>query len=98
MIAPIPTAILNMASSLVKGYGLSGFTNPSKSSNPLDNINLSSGQYFMFVFILIIMIYFTMFIGAMIFNASVTKAFSFVKPVTTGQFFGIYLVTQLLFN
>jgi hypothetical protein len=96
MIPPIPTAIMKMAKSLING--ISPFTNPNMNSNPLDNINMTSGQYFMFAFIVILMIYFTMFLGAMIFNVSVTKAFPFVKPVTTCQFFGIYLVTQLLFN
>ncbi len=93
-----PKHMIDIATNIVKGTGISTFSNSNMNSNPLDKINMSSGQYFMFVFILILMIYFTMFLGAIIFNASVTKAFPSVKPITTGQFFGIYLVTQLLFN
>jgi hypothetical protein len=67
----------------------SGFT-----TNKIQDMN--SGQQLLFIFVLFILIYFTMYIGAMIFNISVVKIFPSVKTVSTMDFFGLYIVLHLL--
>ena len=52
---------------------------------------------FLFFVILILLIFLTMWIGAFIFNTSVIKIFPSTKKVTVVEFFGLYIVTHLLF-
>ena len=59
--------------------------------------NMSTGQLILFFFILTILLYIIMYLGAIIFNISVVKIFSSVKKVSTLDFFGLYIVTHLLF-
>ena len=86
------SAISNTASTLLGAVSgnKSGFKNYS-----MDEMN--SGQQLLFIFILMILIYFTMFLGAMIFNTSVVKIFPSVNQVSTMDFFGLYIVLHLLF-
>ena len=59
--------------------------------------DMNGGQQLLFIFVLFVLIYFTMFLGAIIFNMSVVKIFPSVKQVTTMDFFGLYVVLHLLF-
>ena len=58
--------------------------------------DMSSGQYLIYFLILILLLYFIMFIGALVFNISIVKIFPSVKKVSTLDFFGIYIVIHLL--
>lgn len=71
-------------------------TNTSAFSNQsIEEMN--GGQQLLFIFVLFVLIYFTMYLGAMIFNMSVVKIFPSVKQVSTMDFFGLYVVLHLLF-
>jgi hypothetical protein len=59
--------------------------------------DMSSGQYLIYFLILILLLYFIMFIGALVFNISIVKIFPSVKKVSTLDFFGLYIVIHLLF-
>ena len=59
--------------------------------------DMNGGQQLLFIFVLFVLMYFTMFLGSMIFNISVVKIFPSVKQVTTMDFFGLYVVLHLLF-
>jgi hypothetical protein len=67
------------------------------SNKGIDDMN--SGQFLMFCFILFILTYFIMFIGAMCFNMSVVKLkiFPTLKEITTIDFLLLYISTHLLF-
>ena len=58
---------------------------------------MNGGQQLLFMFVLFVLIYFTMYLGGMIFNMSVVKIFPSVKKVSTMDFFGLYIVLHLLF-
>ena len=60
---------------------------------------MNSGQFLMFCFILFILTYFIMFIGAMLFNMSIVKfkMFPTLKEISTIDFLYLYIVTHLLF-
>ena len=71
-------------------------TNTSAFSNQsIEEMN--GGQQLLFIFVLFVLIYFTMYLGSMIFNMSVVKIFPSVKKVSTMDFFGLYVVLHLLF-
>ena len=73
-------------------------SNSYSNSNMNSNINeMNSGQQLLFLFILFVLIYFTMFIGSLIFNVSIVKIFPSVKKVSTVDFFGLYIVLHMLF-
>ena len=59
--------------------------------------DMDGGQQLLFIFVLFVLIYFTMYLGGMIFNMSIVKIFPSVKRVTTMDFFGLYIVLHLLF-
>ena len=68
----------------------SGFTN-----NTMEQMN--TGDYLLFLFVLFTLLYFTMFIGSLIFNMSVVNIFPSVKKVSTLDFLGLYIVLHMLF-
>jgi len=86
---------------------LSALTNATKIvSNTLTNKapftnqgveDMNGGQQLLFIFVLFVLIYFTMYLGSMIFNMSVVKIFPSVKQVNTMDFFGLYIVIHILF-
>lgn len=74
-----------------------------KSTSPFTNQdsekleNMTTGQLILFFFILTLLLYIIMCLGAIIFNISIVKIFPSVKKVSTIDFFGLYIVTHLLF-
>ena len=74
----------------------SNFSNQSQGKG-VEDMNL--GQFLMFCFILFVMTYFIMFIGAMLFNMSIVKLkiFPNLKEITPSDFLCLYIVTHLLF-
>jgi hypothetical protein len=75
---------------------LAGSTSPF--SNYDMNINqMNTDQLILFYFILFILIYFTMFIGSLLFNVTIVKMFPSIKKITTIDFFGLYIVLHMLF-
>jgi hypothetical protein len=75
-------------------------TNSLTNKSPFSNQSIeemNGGQQLLFIFVLFVLIYFTMYLGAMIFNMSVVKIFPSVKQVSTMDFFGLYVVLHLLF-
>jgi len=69
---------------------------PSKFMNQNTN-EITTGQSVVFFVILMFIIYFTMLIGAFVFNTSIVKIFPSVKKVSVIDFFGLYIVLHLLF-
>jgi hypothetical protein len=67
-----------------------GFTN-----NTIEDMN--SGEQLLFIFVLFTLIYFSMYLGGLVFNMSVVKIFPSVKKVSTLDFFGLYIVIHMLF-
>ena len=61
--------------------------------------DMNAGQFLLFCFILFILTYIIMFIGAFFFNMSVVKLkiFPTLKTITTLDFFCLYIVIHLLF-
>jgi hypothetical protein len=75
-------------------------TNSLTNKSPFSNQSIeemNGGQQLLFIFVLFVLIYFTMYLGGMIFNMSVVKIFPSVKQVSTMDFFGLYVVLHLLF-
>jgi len=72
-------------------------TNKAPFTNYQNIEDMNGGQQLLFIFVLFMLIYFTMYLGGMIFNMSVVKIFPSVKQVTTMDFFGLYVVLHLLF-
>ena len=68
----------------------SAFTN-----NTMEEMN--SGEQLLFMFVLFTLIYFSMYLGGLVFNMSVVKIFPSVKKVSTLDFFGLYIVLHMLF-
>ena len=58
---------------------------------------MNSGEQLLFIFVLFTLIYFTMYLGGLVFNMSVVKIFPSVKKVSTLDFFGLYIVLHMLF-
>jgi len=86
------SAITNSTSFLTKALtgNKSGFTN-----NTLEDMN--SGEQLLFIFVLFTLIYFSMYLGGLVFNMSVVKIFQSVKKVSTLDFFGLFIVSHMLF-
>jgi hypothetical protein len=81
-------ALASKANSIIS---LSKFSN----KNTIDNMDTEQG--ILFFIILILLIYFTMWLGALIFNMSVIKICPSIKKVTTLDFLGLYIVIKILF-
>ena len=60
-------------------------------------IEMDNTQWIMFYLIFILLLYLTILIGTFIFNTSVTKIFPSIKKITMTDFFGLYIITHLLF-
>ena len=60
-------------------------------------IEMDNTQWIMFYLIFILLLYLTILIGTFIFNTSVTNIFPSVKKITMTDFFGLYIITHLLF-
>ena len=82
-----------IATTITNATTKSPFTN--QGSENLEN--MTTGQLILFFFILTLLLYFIMLIGAIIFNISVVKIFPSIKKVSTIDFLGLYIVTHLLF-
>lgn len=67
-------------------------------SNRENQINeMNPGEQILFFIVFIFLIYFTMWLGAFIFNSSIVNIFPSVKKVSTLDFLGLYIVIHLLF-
>ena len=93
----IATTITNASTS-------SPFTNqgiknlPPMTNQGIENLPpMTTGQIIIYFFILFVLLYFIMFIGSLVFNMSIVKIFPSVKKVSTIDFFGLYIVSHLLF-
>ena len=100
MFNPSPTSVFSMDSliSASNMFATSIATATTKSNFTNYNMQEMDGnQLLLFLFILLILIYLTMFLGGMIFNLSIVKVFPSVKRVSTLDFFGLYVVLHILF-
>jgi hypothetical protein len=92
----LSVSALSNATKIVSNI-LSPVTTKAPFTNYQNMEDMNGGQQLLFIFVLFVLIYFTMFLGAIIFNMSVVKIFPSVKQVTTMDFFGLYIVLHLLF-
>ena len=90
----IPSITSMTKSANMISNALTGMTSPFTNYEMQE---MSPGQYILFIFILFMLIYFTMFIGSLIFNISVVKIFPSIKKIDTMDFFGLYIVLHMLF-
>ena len=58
---------------------------------------IDPGQQILFIIILILLTYLTMWFGTFVYNTSVVNISSSLKPLSTLDFFGLYIVIHLLF-
>jgi hypothetical protein len=92
----MPNSVLSGLSSLaLQANKYISSTSNFSNNNGMENMSPDQGLLFFIIFILLI--YFTMYLGAFVFNASIVKIFPSVKKVNTLDFFGLYIVLHLLF-
>jgi hypothetical protein len=75
-----------------------GFENVSSISQTPDISNMSTGQIITFILVFLLSIWILMCIGASIFNTTIPKIIPSIGKVTIMQFFGLYIVTHILFT
>ena len=79
-------------------HGIVSAVSTTKAPFTNNNMNESyNNQGLLFYIILILLILLIMWIGSFVFNESVVKIFPSTKKVSTLDFFGLYIVTHLLF-
>jgi hypothetical protein len=83
----------SVLTNLMKGTK-SGFDNQIDYTNVSD---MSFGQFIVFSVVLVIMILIIVWVGSYIFNHSVVNVIPCVKPVSILDFFGLYIITHMLF-
>jgi len=59
--------------------------------------NMDPGRRIMFFLLLLILIYFTMFIGTWVFNTSIPNIVPSIKKISISDFFGLYIISHMLF-
>ena len=59
--------------------------------------SMTLGQFILFVIIYLALLYLIMWVGAFIFNASVVKVVPALKKASVLDFFGVYIISQMLF-
>jgi hypothetical protein len=70
---------------------------PFTNQNKQDMQDMDFGQFVLFCLIFFLLLYLTMYLGALIFNVTIVKIIPSVKRVTTLDFFGLYVILHILF-
>lgn len=74
-----------------------GFHNRGMYGNDMLLANMTTSEWILFTIIYFILLFFIMWIGSFIFNESVVKVAPSLKRISPYDFFGLYIITHLLF-
>jgi hypothetical protein len=99
------TSLANLAGK----YGVSAnkparFMNIDNSMQPMgmqpmgmQNINMSTSDMITFLIVFMLALFITILLGMYIFNMTIPKIFPAVRKVSMMEFFGLYIITHMLF-
>ena len=92
-----------MISSLMAALtpGKAKFADISNSMQSSGNVNFSSmstSQFIIYIVFFLLSIWISMFIGTWIYNSSIPKIIPSLGKISTMNFFGLYILTHILFG
>lgn len=94
------TSLITAVSTLIsaaKGVR-QGFENVPSITQMPDIASMSTGQVVTFVLVFLLSIWILMGLGAWVFNTTIPKIIPSIGKITVMQFFGLYIVTHILFT
>jgi len=97
------TSIISMLSSTMAALtpGKAKFTDISGAMNSQKNVDLSTmstGQLITFIVVFLLSVWILMFLGEWIYNTNIPKIVPNLGKISTMNFFGIYVLTHILFG
>ena len=85
------TSLANVASKYVLGPN-----KPARFMN-IDGQDITTGDMITFLIVFMLALFITIFLGMYIFNMTIPKIFPTVRKVSMMEFFGLYIITHMLF-